>query len=65
MGALCSRPGTVEGGHQVIGITRALGGENVGGKDSVPLNPRLAALEAAERRKQTVGCLLVGLRRRD
>ena len=59
MGALCSKPGTVEGGHKVIGATRTLGGEGAGGKDSVPLNPRLAALEAAERRKQAVRLLFV------
>jgi len=53
MGALCSKPGTVGGGHTVVGTTRSLGGDGVGGRESIPVNPRQAALDAAERRKQT------------
>jgi len=59
MGVICSKPGTVQGGHTVVGTTRTLGGDGRGGKDSIPVNPRQAALEAAERRKQTVCPLLV------
>jgi len=59
MGSLCSKPGTLEGGHQVIGTTRTLGSEGAGGKGDKPVNARLAALEAAEKRKQAVRLLLV------
>jgi len=59
MGAFCSKPGTLQGGHQVIGTTRALGSDGVGGKADKPVNARLAALEAAEKRKQAVRVLLV------
>ena len=62
MGGLCSKSGTLQGGHQVIGTTRALGGGDGGGggKDSIPVNPRQAALDAAERRKQAVRFSFVG-----
>ena len=59
MGTLCSKPGTLEGGHKVIGTTQALGGDGAGRKDSIPVNPRQAALDAAERRRQTVRFLFV------
>ena len=62
MGALCSKSGTLEGGHRVVGTTRTLGGEGGGGKDSIPVNPRQAALDAAERRRQTVRSSLAGRR---
>jgi len=52
MGALCSKSGMLEGGHRVVGTTQTLGGDGTGGKDRIAVNPRLAALEAAERRKQ-------------
>ena len=46
----------------MIGTTRALGGGDGGGggKDSIPVNPRQAALDAAERRKQAVRFSFVG-----
>ena len=49
MGAFCSKAGTHEGGHQVIGTTQKLGGEGVKG------DPAKAGLEAAEKRKKEVG----------
>lgn len=61
MGALCSKPGTVGGGHTVIGTTRTLGGDGAGGKGAIAVDPRQAALEAAERRKQTVRSLSLSL----
>jgi len=43
----------LQGGHRIIGTTQALGGDGAGRTDSIPLNARQAALDAAERRKQT------------
>ena len=63
MGALCSKSGMLEGGHKVIATTRALGGEGAGERDSIPANPRQAALDAAERRRKEVGSSLVWRRR--
>jgi len=53
MGGLCSKPGTVHGGHTVVG-TVTLGGDSAGRRDSAPpkANTREAALAAAEKRKQ-------------
>lgn len=59
MGALCSKPGTLQGGHKIIGTTQRLGGDGAGGNDSIPVNARQAALDAAERRKKTVRVSLV------
>ena len=64
MGAICSKPGTLEGGHKVVGATRALGGTGAGVEGSVAVNPRQAALEAAEKRRQAVSFLVVMGRRR-
>ncbi|KAF9652031.1 hypothetical protein BDM02DRAFT_3089999 [Thelephora ganbajun] len=52
MGVLCSKPRTLEGGHKVIGTTHTLNGDGASGEDRIPVNPRQAALEAAEMRKQ-------------
>jgi len=52
MGAICSKAGTLKGGHKVIGTTQTLGGTGAGGEGNTPTNPRLAALKAAESRKQ-------------
>ena len=58
MGGICSKPGTLEGGHQVIGTTRTLGGAGAGGEGDI----RQAALDAAERRQREVSFWLVMLR---
>ncbi|KAF9056187.1 hypothetical protein BJ165DRAFT_1398916 [Panaeolus papilionaceus] len=52
MGSLCSKPSTHEGGHTVLGSSanNTLGGSNAG--RPAPPDRRLAAAEAAERRKQ-------------
>lgn len=54
MGSLCSKPSTHEGGHTVLGSSanNTLGGSNAG--RPAPPDRRLAAAEAAERRKQAV-----------
>lgn len=53
MGSLCSKSGTVIGGHQVLGS-----GPSGPGADpaalSRPVDPRRAAAEAAERRQREV-----------
>lgn len=64
MGAICSKAGTLKGGHKVIGTTQTLGGTGAGGEGNTPTNPRLAALKAAESRKQVVSPLLAMRRRR-
>lgn len=54
MGAACSKSGTLEGGHRVVAVSRTLGDGGGGGEGSAPVNPRQAALVAAERRQQEV-----------
>ncbi|KAI0639390.1 hypothetical protein C8Q77DRAFT_58276 [Trametes polyzona] len=46
MGSLCSKPGTVSGGHQVLGS----GSPTEGSPSGTRPDPRAAAAEAAERR---------------
>ncbi|KAI0778175.1 hypothetical protein BD413DRAFT_600988 [Trametes elegans] len=50
MGSLCSKPGTVTGGHQVLGSSSSNGGSPPGG--GTRPDPRTAAAEAAERRQK-------------
>ncbi|KAI9063054.1 hypothetical protein FKP32DRAFT_1676946 [Trametes sanguinea] len=47
MGSLCSKPGTVSGGHQVLGSATS-----TGSPDGTRPDPRAAAVEAAERRQK-------------
>jgi hypothetical protein len=54
MGAFCSKRGTLKGGHRVIGTTQTLGGTDAGREGNIPVDPRQAALKAAEKRKQDV-----------
>ncbi len=53
MGSLCSKPGTVSGGHQVLGS--ASSSSPTGQPAGTRLDPRAAAAEAAERRMKAVG----------
>ncbi|KAI8995619.1 hypothetical protein BD414DRAFT_410846 [Trametes punicea] len=48
MGSLCSKPGTVSGGHQVLGSSSSAAGSPDGARP----DPRTAAAEAAERRQK-------------
>ncbi|EIW64681.1 uncharacterized protein TRAVEDRAFT_139761 [Trametes versicolor FP-101664 SS1] len=48
MGSLCSKSGTVSGGHQVLGSASSSG--PTGQPDGTRPDPRAAAAEAAERR---------------
>ncbi|KAI1797862.1 hypothetical protein LXA43DRAFT_270883 [Ganoderma leucocontextum] len=51
MGSLCSKPGTVTGGHQVLGSGPSGPASTTVGP-SRPDDPRRAAAEAAERRQK-------------
>ncbi|KAI0669910.1 hypothetical protein C8Q78DRAFT_1079819 [Trametes maxima] len=48
MGSLCSKSGTVSGGHQVLGAGDGSAGPSGGARP----DPRVAAAEAAERRQK-------------
>ncbi|KAI0735177.1 hypothetical protein C8Q76DRAFT_711256 [Earliella scabrosa] len=48
MGSLCSKSGTVSGGHQVLGSAASAPGPTPGTRP----DPRMAAAEAAERRQR-------------
>ncbi|KAH9849769.1 hypothetical protein C2E23DRAFT_348698 [Lenzites betulinus] len=48
MGSLCSKSGTVSGGHQVLGSASS----STGPPDGTRPDPRIAAAEAAERRQK-------------
>ncbi|KAM5536176.1 hypothetical protein V8D89_010075 [Ganoderma adspersum] len=51
MGSLCSKSGTVTGGHQVLGSGPS-GPSATPAAPSRPVDPRRAAAEAAERRQR-------------
>ncbi len=53
MGSFCSKPGTVTGGHQVLGSSSSA--PTSGSTPSTRPDPRMAAAEAAERRQKEVG----------
>ncbi|RDX55870.1 hypothetical protein K466DRAFT_517934 [Polyporus arcularius HHB13444] len=50
MGSFCSKPGTVTGGHQVLGSSSSA--PTSGSTPSTRPDPRMAAAEAAERRQK-------------
>ncbi|KAI0724546.1 hypothetical protein C8T65DRAFT_626857, partial [Cerioporus squamosus] len=53
MGSLCSKTGTVTGGHQVLGSSSSAPAS--GSTPGTRHDPRMAAAEAAERRQKEVG----------
>ncbi|PIL31974.1 hypothetical protein GSI_06678 [Ganoderma sinense ZZ0214-1] len=54
MGSLCSKSGTVTGGHQILGSGPS-GSSTTSAAPPRPVDPRRAAAEAAERRQREVG----------